>query len=208
MTRATSTDFYDPRHRDPSLGRRPQNRRDDDWIRALLLRVPLGRVATVWEDEDGAFPFVTPLAFAYRPERHDLVYHTNIAGRLRANTERGQPARATFEASEIGALLPSNDPLELSVQYRSVIVFGTARLLTDPDEAREALTVLSERVFPDLRIGEQTRPISDSDLARTSVYSLAIERWSGKENWESAAAQTGEWPALTPDQARPRPTRP
>lgn len=207
------TDFYDPRHRDPSLGRRPQNRRDDDWIRALLLRVPLGRVATVWEDEGGhAFPFVTPLAFAYRPERHDLVYHTNVAGRLRANTERGQaggeqPARATFEASEIGALLPSNDPLELSVQYRSVIVFGTARLLADPGEAREALTVLSERVFPGLRVGEQTRPISDADLARTTVYSLAIERWSGKENWASAAAQTDAWPALTPDLARLRPTR-
>ncbi|WP_019585875.1 pyridoxamine 5'-phosphate oxidase family protein [Deinococcus apachensis] len=209
MTQATPTGFYDPRHRDPSLGRRSQNRRDDEWIRALLLRVPLGRVATVWEDEDGAaFPFVTPLAFAYRPERHDLVYHTNIAGRLRANTERGRPARATFEASEIGSLLPSNDPLELSVQYRSVIVFGTARLLTDPDEAREALTVLSERVFPGLRIGEHTRPISDSDLARTSVYSLRIERWSGKENWAPAAGQTGDWPALTPGQARLRPARP
>lgn len=203
------TDYYDPLARDPSVGRRPQNRRDDDWIRALLLRVPVGRVATLWEAEDGsAFPFVTPLAFAYRPERHDLVYHTNVAGRLRANTERGQPARATFEASEIGCLLPSNDPLELSVQYRSVIAFGTARLLSDPEEAREALTVLSERVFPGLRIGQETRPISEADLARTAVYALQIERWSGKENWAQSAAQTNAWPALTAQQARLRPTRP
>lgn len=67
--------------------------------------------------------------------------------------------------------------------------------------------MLSERVFPDLRIGEQTRPISDSDLARTSVYSLGIERWSNKENWALAAEQTEGWPALTPEQARPRDAR-
>lgn len=196
--------FYDPLQRDPSLSRRPQNRKGDAWIRALLARLSVGRVATVWQEDGGpAFPFITPLAFAYRPGTHDLVYHSNVVGRLRANTGQGHPA--TFEASEIGRLLPSNDPLELTVQYRSVIAFGTARLLSDPTEAREALRVLSERLFTDLTIGQQTRPITDADLARTSVYALAIERWSGKENWKAATDQTADWPALTPDLARPRP---
>ena len=201
------TDFYDPRTRDPSLSRRPQNRRDDRWIRALLARLTVGRVATVWTGEDGeAWPFVTPLAFAYRPEQHDIVYHTNVVGRLRANTEGHIPARAVFEASEIGHLLPSNDPLELTVQYRSAVAFGTARVLTDREEAREALRVLSERAFPGLRVGEDTRPISDTDLSRTTVYALAVERWSGKENWAEAATQTADWPVLTPELARPRST--
>ena len=197
------TNPYDPAVRDPSLSRRPQNRRDDAWIEALLLRVPLGRVASVWQGEDGApVPFITPLAFAYRPGQRDLVYHTNIVGRLWANTGQGHPA--TFEVSEIGRLLPSTSPLELSVQYRSVIVFGTARLLNDLEEKREAMTVLSERVFPDLTIGRETRPILDSDLARTSVYSLAVERWSGKENWVDAAIQDEAWPPLSAELARLR----
>ncbi|WP_291425374.1 pyridoxamine 5'-phosphate oxidase family protein [Deinococcus sp.] len=204
------TDFYDPRQRDPSLSRRPKNRQGDDWIRALLLRVPVGRVATVWQGEDGeAFPFITPLAFAYRAKQHDIVYHTNIVGRLRANTGQGHApdgVRATFEASEIGALLPSNSPLELSVQYRSVIVFGTAHLITDPAEQEAALTTLSERVFPDLKIGQHTRPISAEDLKRTSVYTLNIAHWSGKENWAAQAIQEEEWPALAPELARLRPT--
>lgn len=201
------TDFYDPQQRDPSISRRPQNRRDDDWIRSLLARVGIGRVATVWQSGDGQpFPFITTLAFAYRPETHDIVYHTNITGRLWANVGRGHAA--TFEATEIGCLLPSNTPLELGVQYRSVVAFGTARLLTDREEARAALTVLSERLFPDLRIGEQSRPILDADLARTSVYSLAVTGWSGKENWQPGADQTPDWPALTPEQARPRPATP
>lgn len=205
-----TANYYDPRTRDPSISRRPNNRRDDDWIRALLARVRVGRISTVWVGDDGeAFPFITPLAFAYRPEHHDIVYHTNIAGRLRANTEQGapEPTRATFEASELGALLPSNDPLELSVQYRSVIAFGTARVLTDEAEARAALTVMSERVFPGLQIGRDTRPISGSDLARTCVYALSITHWSGKENWQPAAAQTAEWPSLMPELTRLNPAQ-
>ena len=155
--------FYDPAQRDPSVSRRPQNRRDDAWIEDLLLRVPLGRVATVYRGEDGrVWPFVTPLAFAYRPGSRDLVYHTNVVGRLRANTEQaeaeGHPA--TFEVTETGALLPSNSPLELGVQYRSAMVFGTARLLHGED-ARAALTTLSERVFPGLRVGTHTRPFME-----------------------------------------------
>ncbi|MDV6375799.1 pyridoxamine 5'-phosphate oxidase family protein [Deinococcus arenicola] len=201
------TDFYDPQKRDPSISRRPQNRQGDDWIRDLLARVNIGRVATVWQSGDGQpFPFITTLAYTYRPETHDIVYHTNITGRLWANTGQGHPA--TFEATEIGSLLPSNTPLELSVQYRSVVAFGTARLLTDQEEAREALRVLSERLFPDLRVGVETRPILDRDLARTSVYSLAVERWSGKENWHPMTDQTDDWPALTPEQARLRPAIP
>lgn len=196
------TGFYDPRQRDMSVSRRPQHRRDDEWIGELLLRGRIGRVATLWQGEDGqAFPFITPLAYVYRPQQHDIVYHTNIAGRLRANTEQGQPA--TFETSEIGGLLPSNSPFELSVQYRSVIVFGGARLIADLNERRLALTELSERCFPGLRVGHEMRPITEDDLKRTSVYSLHIERWSGKENWKEQAAQEEEWAALAPHLLHP-----
>lgn len=195
--------FYDPRERDRSLSRRPQNRRDDEWIRALLLRSRIARIATLWQAEDGqAWPFITPLAYAYRPdaggELGDLVYHTNVVGRLRANTAQAHPV--TVEVSEIGHFLPSNSPLELTVQYRSVIVFGQARVL-EGEAAREALTTLSERIFEGLKIGETTRPISDEDLSRTSVYSLAVERWSGKENWAAEAIQEDGWPALGPEWA-------
>ncbi|MFC4455800.1 pyridoxamine 5'-phosphate oxidase family protein [Deinococcus sonorensis] len=184
------TSYYDPTVRDPSISRRPLNRRDDAWIRALLERVKVCRIATVWD----TLPFVNPTSFVYRPASHDVIYHSNLAGRVRANTER-QP-QVCFEASEIGAFLPSNDPLELTVQYRSVVAFGGVRLLQG-DEARQALYDLSVRYFPALRPGQETRPITDDDLARTSVYALQIERWSGKENWADQAIQTDKWPALS-----------
>ena len=186
--------YYDPRTRDPASSRRLANRRDDAWIRALLARLHFCRIGTLWAGEDGeAFPFINPTSFVYRPERHDIVYHSNIAGRLRANTEHS--ARATFEASEIGRLLPSNDPLELGVQYRSVVAFGVSKLL-EGEEARQALYALCAHVFPKLRPGQEMQPITDEQLSRTSVYSLAVERWSGKENWAEQAEQNANWPAL------------
>lgn len=188
--------FYDPRERDPSLSRRPQNRQDDAWIRALLLRGRIARIATVWQEGSGeAWPFITPLAYAYRPEQNDLIYHTNVVGRLRANTEQAHPV--ALEVSEIGDFLPSNSPLELTVQYRSVIVFGQAEILQG-EAARAALTTLSERIFVG-QVGETTRPISDGDLRRTSVYRLSIQHWSGKENWAEQAIQEEGWPALGPE---------
>ena len=35
--------------------------------------------------------------------------------------------------------------------------------------------------------------ITDEELARTSVYAIAIDSWSGKENWAERAEQSGEW---------------
>ena len=187
------TDYYDPARRSPSVSRRPGNRRDDAWIRALLARVQVCRVATLWNTQ----PFINPTAFVYRPEHHDIVFHSNLAGRVRANVERAgeQGEQVCFEVSEIGRLLPSNDPLELSMQYRSVIVFGTVSVL-EGEAARQGLTDLSARMFPLLRPGVEMRQISDDDLARTSVYSIVVSEWSGKENWQEMADQTPDWPAL------------
>ncbi|WP_420595744.1 pyridoxamine 5'-phosphate oxidase family protein [Deinococcus sp.] len=186
--------YYDPRTRNPATSRRPANRRDDEWIRALLARLHFCRISTLWVGEDGeSFPFINPTSFVYRRGTHDIVYHSNIAGRLRANTEKA--ARATFEASEMGRLLPSNNPLELGVQYRSVVAFGNVRLL-EGEEARDALYALCAHVFPELRPGQEMQPITDEQLSRTSVYSLAVERWSGKENWAELAEQSADWPAL------------
>lgn len=187
------TDYYDPNHRSPSISRRPGNRRSDAWIVALLARVQVCRVATLWDTQ----PFINPTTFVYRPEHHDVVLHSNLAGRVRANIERAgeRGEQVCFEASEIGRLLPSNDPLELSMQYRSVIAFGMVSLLED-EAARQGLTDLSARMFPHLRPGAEMRPISADDLARTSVYSLKVSEWSGKENWQEMADQTPDWPAL------------
>jgi len=170
--------------------RLPEYKREDEWIRAFLRTAQVGHIASV---RDGQ-PFIIPSTFWFDEEKHCLVFHSNVTGRIRSNVENG--SRVCFEASEMGKLLPSNVALEFSLQYRSVIVFGTVRLITDPAEARRALYGLLHKYFPHMQAGREYREITDKELKRTSVYAIDIEEWSGKENWKDHADQSDEWTPL------------
>ncbi len=170
--------------------RLPEYSRDDDWIRATLRQAKVGHIASTWDDQ----PFLNPSTFWYDEANGRIIFHSNIAGRVRATLERNP--KVCLEVSELGKLLPSNVALEFSLQYRSALVFGTARVLEDPDEKRAALYGLIQKYFPEMEAGKEYRPITDKELKRTSVYSIEIDSWSGKENWKDKADQSDEWPAL------------
>jgi len=82
------------------------------------------------------------------------------------------------------------------LQYESVIAFGTIRVLAEPEEKRRALYGMIAKYFPAMTPGQEYRPITDEELAQTSVYAIAIESWSGKRNWVEQAVQSEDWPAL------------
>jgi uncharacterized protein len=77
-----------------------------------------------------------------------------------------------------------------------VLVFGTARVLEDLEEKRNALYGLIKKYFPEMEAGKEYRPITDKELKRTTVYAIEIKSWSGKENWKDRADQSDEWPPL------------
>jgi nitroimidazol reductase NimA-like FMN-containing flavoprotein (pyridoxamine 5'-phosphate oxidase superfamily) len=170
--------------------RRPHLTRDDAWIKAFLKEAKVGHVATSIDGQ----PFLTPTTFWFDEENHQIVFHSNITGRIRSNIEDNP--KVSLEASELGKLLPSNVALEFSLQFRSVIVFGTARVVTDPAEARRLLYGLIGKYFPAMIAGKEYREITDKELRATSVYAIQIEEWSGKENWEARADQSDEWTPL------------
>ncbi|MEW6401025.1 MAG: pyridoxamine 5'-phosphate oxidase family protein [Chloroflexota bacterium] len=170
--------------------RLPEYSREEDWIRAFLRDAKVAHIAT---SRDGQ-PFVNPTNFWLDEEHDQIVFHSNVAGRLRSNIEANP--EVCLEASEMGKFLPSNVALEFSVQFRSVVVFGAARLVTEPVEARHVLYGLIHKYFPEMSAGREFRGITDKELRATSVYAIAIEAWSGKENWKDRADQSDEWPAL------------
>jgi len=170
--------------------RRPHLTKDDAWVRAFLRSAQVGHIAT---SVDGQ-AFLNPTTFWLDEENHQIIFHSNIAGRVRSNIESNP--KVSMEASELGKMLPSNVALEFSLQYRSVVVFGTARVVTNPDEARRLLYGLIGKYFPAMTAGKEYREITDKELRATSVYAIQIEAWSGKENWEERADQSDEWPAL------------
>jgi nitroimidazol reductase NimA-like FMN-containing flavoprotein (pyridoxamine 5'-phosphate oxidase superfamily) len=174
----------------PNAQRRPQNACDDEWIRGFLARALIGHIATHWDEQ----PFITPTTFWYDSDRHEIYFHSNIVGRVRANAERHP--QVCFEASEAGRLLPSNVALEFTIQYESVVAFGRIRWIEDREEQRRILYGLIYKYFPHMAPGEQYRPITDQELKRTSVYAIAIDSWSGKRNWKDRADQSEDWAPL------------
>lgn len=170
--------------------RRPHLTKDDAWIRAFLKEAQVGHIATCLDGQ----PFLNPTTFWYDEDNHQVVFHSNIAGRIRSNIESNP--KVSMEASELGRLLPSNVALEFSLQYRSVILFGSARVVTEPEEAQKLLYGLISKYFPSMSAGREYREITEKELRATSVYVIKIEEWSGKENWDERAEQSDEWPAL------------
>ena len=170
--------------------RLPEHACGDDWIVEFLNRAQVGHIATRWDEQ----PFITPTLFWYDPRKHEIYFHSNISGRVRANAERHP--EVCFEASQAGKLLPSNIALEFGMQYESALAFGKIRILEDDEERLRGLYGLIEKYFPGMVPGEQYRPITEGELKRTSVYAIKVESWSGKRNWKDQAEQSVEWAPL------------
>jgi nitroimidazol reductase NimA-like FMN-containing flavoprotein (pyridoxamine 5'-phosphate oxidase superfamily) len=147
---------------------------DETWIREFLRRAPIGNLATIHEGQ----PFINTNLFVYDEAAHAIYMHTARLGRTRSNVEADE--RACFSISEMGRLLPADEALEFSVEYAGVTVFGRASLVEDVEQAKHALQMLLDKYAPHLKPGVHYRPTTDDELARTAVYRIDIDAWSGK----------------------------
>ena len=148
---------------------------DEDWIRSFLQRAPIGILATVMDDQ----PFINSNLFVYDEARHVIYMHTARVGRTQANVDAAE--KVCFSISEMGRLLPADEALEFSVEYKGVMVFGTAKIIADPTEAEHGLQLLLDKYCPHLQPGRDYRPITAEELKRTAVYRIDIDKWSGKQ---------------------------
>lgn len=174
----------------------PSHTRGEEWIKEFLHRAAVGHIAHNRGDQ----PFVTPTNFWFDEARKRIIFHSNIAGRTRDNLEHNP--KVCMEASEYGRFLPANTALEFGIQFRSVMVFGTVQILEDIQEKSEVLNKLLKKYFPHMTPGIEYRPITTQELARTTVYAINIESWSGKENWDEEAEELPDWPPLSPELKR------
>ena len=148
---------------------------DDGWIRALLHRAPVGSLATVYADQ----PFLNMNLFVFDEASHAIYMHTARVGRTAANLQQSE--KVCFGVNTMGRLLPADEALEFSVEYSGVTVFGRGHIVSDVLEATRCLQMLLDKYFPHLHPERDYRPIVREELARTSVYRIDIESWSGKK---------------------------
>jgi uncharacterized protein len=149
--------------------------KEEAWIVELLDRLPMGTLASV---QDGQ-AFQSTLLFVYEPTRQAVYLHTARRGRVWENLHANP--QVCFTAAEMGRLLPAKTALNFSVEYNSVVLFGKAVVVEDPEEAECALQRLLDKYFAHLRPGQDYRPITRGELEATAVFRLEIDEWSGKQ---------------------------
>jgi len=155
--------------------RRADRAENDDWIREFLEKAPIGTLATVFNDQ----PFINSNLFVYDAAQHVIFFHTAKTGRTRANVAQDQ--RVCFSVSEMGRLLPAEEAMHFSVEYRGVVVFGSASIVSNEAEASRALQLILDKYFPHLQPEKDYRPVVPEEIKRTTVYRIKIEQWSGKQ---------------------------
>lgn len=123
---------------------------------------------------DGGQPFVLPCAFARCGD--ELLLHGSVASRLFRNAAATRNICVTVTL--LDGMIVARSTFESSMRYRSVVVVGDARLITDHEEKRAALEALSEHLIPGRSV--ETRPMLDVEIRQTSVVALSLAEAAAK----------------------------
>jgi len=119
-------------------------------------------------------PFVIPTLFGRKGTK--LYLHGSAASRMLGKLETGVPACVTVTL--VDGLVLARSAFHHSMNYRSVVAFGTARKIEDPAGKTEALRVISEHLIAG-RWNEVRGP-SEKELKATTVLEFSIEEASAK----------------------------
>lgn len=119
-------------------------------------------------------PFVIPTSFGRSGD--NLYIHGSAASRMLRNLEEGVAVCVTVTL--LDGLVLARSIFNHSMNYRSVVVLGTARAVEDPAEKLEALRLLSEHILPG-RWAESRQP-NEKELKATLVMRLPIAEFSAK----------------------------
>ena len=119
-------------------------------------------------------PFVIPTLHA---RSGGVVYcHGSLGSRTIKALAAGAPACLTV--SLIDGLVLARSAMHHSANYRSVVLLGRARVLSEPEQKRAALEAVVEHIVPGR--WREVREPTDNELAATAVVSFPIEEASAK----------------------------
>jgi uncharacterized protein len=143
---------------------------DRETVEAILDESLISHVGFVHEGE----PVVIPTLHARLGDR--LYLHGSAASRMLRTLERGAPVCAT--ATLVDGLVLARSAFHHSVNYRSVVVFGQARLVEPEEERVKALELFTEKLVPGR--WAEVRPPTRQELKGTKVLSLPLDEASAK----------------------------
>ena len=167
---------------------------DRERIHAILDEALVAHLGFVHEGT----PFVIPTLHA---RVGDAVYvHGSSASRTLRALAGAVPVCLTVTL--LDGLVLARSVFEMSVNYRSVVVLGEARAVTDPDEKLRALEAFTEQVLPGRWAA--VRGPTPQELKATSILMLPLDEASAKvseggpDDGESTDAALPVWAGHLP----------
>ena len=152
--------------------RRTRNRAryDQATVRSILDAGMLAHVGFA----SGGQPFVIPMLYARDGE--SLLLHGSVASRLCGELACG--IAVCVSVTHVDGLVLARSHFDHSMNYRSVVLFGRARLLEDVAEKTAALARFVDAMIPGRAL--ESRPPDPGELGATHVLRFVIEDASAK----------------------------
>jgi hypothetical protein len=119
-------------------------------------------------------PYVIPTAYGRVEDK--LYIHGSPASRMLRTLQAGIQVCVTVTL--LDGLVLARSAFHHSMNYRSVVVFGTASVVSDPEDKLKALHAFTEHIVPGR--WEEIRQPSRNELAGTLVLSLPLVEASAK----------------------------
>jgi hypothetical protein len=123
---------------------------------------------------DDGQPFSIPTA--YGRSGNQIYVHGSAASRALCSLAAAINVCATVTL--VDGFVLARSAFRHSINYRSVVILGKARLVTDPKEKMEGLRCLTNHLVP--RRWEEVRPPNETEMIKTTLLSLPLNEVSAK----------------------------
>jgi hypothetical protein len=109
-----------------------------------------------------------------RDDDHLLLHGAPATGSIK----RGRSMEVCVTMTLFDGLVLARSAFHHSINYRSVVVIGTAEYIRDEAERRRALDIITERLVPGR--GAALRPMSSTEVRQTAVLRISLAHASTK----------------------------
>ena len=122
---------------------------------------------------DDGYPYTVPLNYIYADGK--IYFHTAKSGHKNdAITNNEKVSFCVVERSVI-------KPDEFTSDFKSVVVFGKAKIISEPDEMRKAMDIITRKYSPKADDETVSKKI-DVRFNALAIIEMTIEHISGKES--------------------------
>ena len=135
---------------------------------AVLLRGSAGVLALTG---DKAFPYAVPLSYVY--DGAHIYFHSATEGHKIDAIQRNP--NASFAVIDQDEVIPE----KYTTAYRSVVVFGSIRIIEDEGEKRSAVRKLAVKYAPEQTNAQHDAAI-DSAWDRFCILEMSVAHMTGK----------------------------